>query len=70
MRTKREKQIQALKSQLNEEPETLLTKTMWFVSLPSTDAHTGHPTGKGVAGFSNRIDDRVAAKIVMWQIVA
>ena len=28
MRTKREKQIQ---SQLNEEPETLLTKTMWFV---------------------------------------
>ena len=68
MRTKREKQIQALKSQLNEEPETLLTKTMWFVSLPSTDAHTGHPTGKGVAGVSNRIDDRVAAKIV--EIVA
>lgn len=64
----REKQIQSLMSQLGKAPETLLTKTMWFVSLPGEDAHNGHPTGKGVAGFSKRIDDRVAAKV--GQIVA
>ena len=66
--TMREKQIQSLKSQLGKVPEAWLTKTMWFVSLPGEDAHTGHPTGKEVAGFSKHIDDRVAAKII--QIVA
>ena len=32
------------------------------------EAHHGHPTGKGVAGFAQRMNDKVAAKLV--QIVA
>ena len=63
-RTRKERKIQALKTKLNEEPESIETKIVWFVSLPIEDAHTGHPTGKGTAGFAKRMDGKVAAKIV------
>ena len=33
------------------------------MSLPTKESHTCHPTGGGVAGFSKRINERVAAKI-------
>ena len=32
------------------------------VSLPTEDAHTGHLTGNGPAGFSQRVNEAVAAK--------
>ena len=60
--------MRLLKAELQNSPDAVKTKTMWFISLPSKDAHSGHPTGKGVAGFSQRINDRVAANIV--EIVA
>ena len=44
------------------------TVTMYYISLPMEEAHHGHPTGKGVAGFAQRMNDKVAAKLV--QIVA
>ena len=36
---------------------------MYFVSLPTEEAHTNHPTGKGVGGYSQRMNQQVAAKI-------
>ena len=39
------------------------TRIVYFVSLPTEDAHSGHPTGNGVAGFSQRVNEKVAAKI-------
>ena len=57
-----------LKAELLKNPNAVLTKTMWFISLPTEDAHSGHPTEKGVAGFSQHMNDKVAAKIV--EIVA
>ena len=68
LRTLREKKIRLLKAELQNSPDAIKTKTMWFISLPTEDAHSGHPTGKGEAGFSQRMNDRVAAKIV--EIVA
>ena len=56
------------KAELQDNPDAIKIKTMWFISLPSEDAHSSHPTGKGVAGFSQRMNDKVAAKIV--EIVA
>ena len=40
-------------------------QTMYYISLPTEEAHHGHLTGKGVA---QRINDKMAAKLV--QIVA
>ena len=40
-----------------------ITHTLYFVSLSTEGSHTCHPTGGGVAGFSKRINGRVAAKI-------
>lgn len=68
LRTLREKKMRLLKAELQDNPDAIETKTMWFISLPSEDAHSGHPTGKGVAGFSQRMNDKVAAKVV--EIVA
>ncbi len=39
------------------------TRTLYFVSLPAEECHTGHPTGGGTAGLSKRIDEKVSAKI-------
>lgn len=60
--------MRLLKVELQDNPDAIKTKTVWFISLPSEHAHSGHPTGKGVAGFSQRMNDKVAAKIV--EIVA
>ena len=63
-RTQKDKNMQELKSKLKEEPEAIVKKTVWFISLPTNDAHSGHPTGTATAGFSKRMNDKVAAKIV------
>ena len=39
------------------------TRTVYFVSLPTEDAHTGHPTCNGVTGLSQKMNEKVAAKI-------
>ena len=39
------------------------SRTVYFVSLPTEDAHTGHLTGDGASGFSQRVNEKVAAKI-------
>ena len=36
---------------------------MYFVSLPTEEAHHGHPTGGGVAEFSQRMHQKVAKRI-------
>ena len=38
------------------------TRTVYFVPLPTEDAHTGHSTGNGIAGFSQRMNEKVATK--------
>ena len=62
LRTFRERRMSELKADLSAQ-KCVATHTVYFVSLPSEDAHTGHPTGNGVAGFSQRINEKVAAKI-------
>ena len=44
------------------------TTTAYFVSLPTESAHHGHPTGGGVAGFSQRMNEKVATKISISDI--
>ena len=68
LRTIKETMMKKLKQQMAEDPERVETVTMYYVSLPMEEAHHGHPTGKGVAGFAQRMNDKVAAKLV--QIVA
>ena len=36
---------------------------VYFVSLPTKDSHTGHPTGSGVAGLSQRMNEKIAGNI-------
>ena len=62
MRTLREKKMQELKKVLLNDGE-ISTKTMYFVTLPSEECHSGHPTGSGIAGFSQRVNDKVSVKI-------
>ena len=50
LRTLREKKMNALKLELTRNPTAVVTKVMSYVSLPTEEAHSGHPTGKGVAG--------------------
>ena len=38
-----------------ESDEKVNTETKFFVSLPSTDAHSGHPLGCDACGFAQRI---------------
>ena len=53
----------ALKANLNKNAQNVTSKTMYYVSLPKEDAHQGHPTGAGTAGFAQRVNDKVAIKI-------
>ena len=53
----------ALKANLNKNAQNVTSKTMYYVSLPTEDAHQGHPTGAGTAGFAQRVNDKVAIKI-------
>ena len=68
LRTLRDKKMNALKLLLSKNPEAVITKVMYFVSLPTEEAHNGHPVGAGVGGFSQRMNGQVAAKIA--EIVA
>ena len=62
LRTSQEKKMQELKKALfDKQPVTM--QTIYFVSLPTEECHCGHPTGKGVAGFSQRVNEKVSAKI-------
>ncbi len=62
LRTLRERRMSELKADLSAE-KCVATRIVYFVSLPTEDAHTGHPTGNGVAGFSQKMNEKVAAKI-------
>ena len=68
LRTLKVKKMNALKLELAKNPTTVATKLMSYVSLPMEETHTGHPTGGGVAGFSQRVNSQVAARIA--EIVA
>ena len=68
LRTIKEMTMKKLKQKLTEAPETVQTVTMYYVSLPSEEAHHGHSTGAGVAGYSQRMNSDVAAKLA--QIVS
>ena len=68
LRTVKEAKMKRLKKRLVEAPETVQTVTMYFVSLPTEEAHHGHSTGAGVAGYSQRMNSDVAAKLA--QIVS
>ena len=68
IRTLKEKKMNLLKDKLDDSSAAVETKTMWFVSLPTKETHSGHPVGKGEAGFSQRMNEKVPAKIA--EIVA
>ena len=53
-----------LKQKLTEDPKGVESSILFYVSVPTEDAHSGHPTGNGVAGFSQRINEKVATKLV------
>ena len=55
--------MKELKEQLERDASSVQTTTAYFVTLPTEDAHHGHPTGEGVAGFSQRMNEKVATKI-------
>ena len=55
--------MKELKQQLERDASSVQTTTANFVTLPTEDAHHGHPTGEGVAGFSQRMNEKVATKI-------
>ena len=67
-RTVKERRMRALKGALYKSPESVKSETLYYVSLPTTEAHKGHPTGGGIAGFTQRVNEKVAQKIT--QIVA
>ena len=68
VRTLKRRRMQELKQQLEKDASLVQTTTAYFISMPTEDAHHGHPTGGGVAGFSQRMNDKVASKIT--EIVA
>ena len=68
MRTLKDKKMTALKLQLAKNLAEVKTKVMSYVSLPTEDAHSGHPTGGGVAGFSQKMNSQVASRLA--EIVA
>jgi len=55
--------MKELKEQLERDLSSVQTTTAYFVTLPTEDAHHGHPAGEGVAGFSQRMNEKVATKI-------
>ncbi len=59
LRTLKEKKM----AELNEHPDAPKSKTLYYISLPTVESHQGHPTGEGVAGFTQRINEKVAQKI-------
>ena len=61
--TLKKRLMKELKQQLNRDASSVQTITAYFVTLPTEDAHHGHPTGGGVAGFSQRMNEKVATKI-------
>ena len=60
--------MKKLKQQMADGAEKVQTVVKYFISLPTEEAHHGHPTGGAIAGFTQRINDQVAARLV--QIVA
>ena len=62
IRTLRERKMFELKAALSTQ-KCVATRIVYFVSLATEEAHTGHHTGNGVAGFSQRMNKKVAAKI-------
>lgn len=62
LRTLRERKMSELKAALSTQ-KCVATLIVYFVSLPTKDAHTGHHTDNGVARFSQRTNEKVAAKI-------
>lgn len=62
LRTLRVKKMQELKKALFDK-KPVAKHTIHYVSLPTEECHSGHPTGKGVAGFSQRMNEKVSAKI-------
>lgn len=64
MRTLKVKKMVELKNALNKESNSVKTETLYYVSLPTTETHQGHPTGGGMAGLTQRMNDKVALKIV------
>ena len=54
LRTLQGKRMPELKAALSM-GKCVTTRIVYYVSLPTEDAHTGHPTGNGVAGFSQRM---------------
>ena len=63
LRTLRERRMSELKAALSSQ-KCIATRIVYFVSLPIEAAHTDHHTGDGIAGFSQRMNNKVAAKIV------
>ena len=62
LRTFLERKMSELKADLFAQ-RCVAIRIVYFICLPTEDAHTGHHTGNGVAGFSQRINEKVAAKI-------
>ncbi len=52
-----------LKAELNQHRDAPKSKALYYISLPTVESHQGHPTGEGVAGFTQRINEKVAQKI-------
>ena len=63
IRTLKKRLMNELKQQLDRDASSVQTTTAYFVTLPTEDAHHGHPTGGGVEGFSQRMNEKVATKI-------
>ena len=63
IRTLKKRLMQGLKQELDRDASSVWTTTAYFISLPTEEAHYGHPTGRGVAGFSQRMHEKVAMRI-------
>ena len=62
LRTLQVNKMHELKKALTNK-QVVTTRTIYYVSLPTEECHSGHPTGKGVAGLSQRVNEKVSAKI-------
>lgn len=56
------------KAWTDQESTAVSVKMTMYVSLPTKEAHTGHYTESGVAGFAQRVNPQVATRIA--EIVA
>ena len=57
--TLKKRLMQGLKQQLDKDGSTVHTTTLYFVPLPIKEAHHGHLTVGDVAGFSQRMHEKV-----------